>query len=605
MPLKKTKSPKQTQKLFKKIAKILKPPPKLTVSQWADKFRKLPPEASAEPGSWRTSRAPYQREIMDSLNDPTALETVVMSSSQVGKTEILLNIIGFYVSYDPSPILIVQPTERMSEDFSKDRLSTMIRDCPILTQKVEASMAKSSNNTILHKIFPGGHLTIIGANSPAGLASRPIRILLCDEVDRFPASAGTEGDPVLLAAKRTATFWNRRILKVSTPTIEGTSRIETDYLASSQGEWCLPCPSCGEYQPLSFQRLKFESAEMECLYCKALHNQFAWKRDNQKNGRWIHKSPENPIRGFHLNAMASPWTKWEAIIEDFLKSKDNPLMLQTFINTVLGETWIDRSDSIDENALESHLHRYNCQVPDGVLFLSTGIDIQADRLEIEVVGWGEGEESWGIEYAILLGDPRGSSVWKSLDEFLFKPFHYADGRKINIGCTCIDSGFCADEVYQYCRQRENLRVFATKGKGGNLPMTDRPKRNNKYKAALFILGVDSLKDLFHSRLKIKHEGAGYCHFPVDGHAGYTPDILKGFISEQKIREPTKTGAYRYVWKKKGGVRNEPLDCRVYAIAALKIINPNFENLKNARQNKGHAPTQQQRGARILSKGVTL
>ena len=198
------------------MKKRLKPPPKLTISEWADEYRKLSPESSAEPGSWNTSRAEYQRGIMDALSDPYIETVVVMSSAQVGKTEILNNAVGYFISQDPSPMLVVQPTLDMAQTWSKDRLAPMLRDTPILSGLVKDPRSRDSGNTTLHKVFPGGHVTACGANSPSSLASRPVRNVFCDEVDRYPVSAGTEGDPVSLAKKRSATFWNRKIDRKST-----------------------------------------------------------------------------------------------------------------------------------------------------------------------------------------------------------------------------------------------------------------------------------------------------------------------------------------------------------------------------------------------------
>jgi phage terminase large subunit GpA-like protein len=307
--------------------------------------------------------------------------------------------------------------------------------------------------------------------------------------------------------------------------------------------------------------------------------------------------------------MASPWVKWESIIKDFLESKNNPEMLKTFVNTMLGETWAEKGEEITEGVLDEHVGRYDCEVPDGVLLLTAGIDVQDDRLEVEVVGWGPGKESWGIEYLIILGNPRRNEVWKSLDDYLFKSFTYSDGRKANISCTCIDSGYATDEVYAYCSKREQARIFAIKGKGGfGIPMTDRPNRNNKYRCLLFTLGVDTLKDVFYTRLRIKHEGEGYCHFPVEESKGYTVEILKGFIAEQKYKEPQKNGTYKYVWKKKGGVRNEPLDCRNYATAAMEIAATNFEALAVRTARTNSKPTERQpiaRRQRVISKGIAI
>lgn len=222
----------------------LKPPPELTLSQWADRYRMLSAESSAEPGRWHTDKAPYQREIMDAIGDAHIRRVVIMCAAQLGKTELLLNILGYFMAYAPAPILVMQPTLDMGQTFSKDRLAPMIRDTPVLRGLVDVK-SRYAGNTILKKNFPGGHITIVGANSATGLASRPIKVLLADEVDRYPGSAGTEGDPLSLAQKRQTTFWDKKTVMVSTPVIKGHSRIETEYNQSTREEWNVPCPECG------------------------------------------------------------------------------------------------------------------------------------------------------------------------------------------------------------------------------------------------------------------------------------------------------------------------------------------------------------------------
>ena len=264
-------------KSLNKVMKLLKPPPKLTLSEWSDIYRMLTSESSAEAGRWQTSRAPYQKEIMDAVSNPEVEKVVVMSSSQVGKTEIILNIIGYYIDYMPCPMMLVMPIEEMLKSFSKDRLAPMISATPTLRNKVFDVKSKDSSNTMLHKKFHGGHLTLVGANSAANLASRPIRVLLADEVDRFPEDVGGEGDPLKLAEKRTTTFWNRKLVYVSTPTIAGVSRIEKEFKNATMEEWSLRCPECGEYQILKFTLLDFETLEMTCEHCGAMHNEKKWK----------------------------------------------------------------------------------------------------------------------------------------------------------------------------------------------------------------------------------------------------------------------------------------------------------------------------------------
>ncbi|RII32886.1 phage terminase large subunit family protein [Clostridium chromiireducens] len=592
----------RTTNLFKNIAKVLAPPPKLTASQWADSYRKLSKEASAEPGQWRTDRASYQREIMDATNDPEVETVVVMSSAQVGKSEIILNIIGYFMDYDPSPMLLLQPTLEMAEAFSKDRLAPMLRDTPVLKDKIGDAKARNSGNTLLHKTFPGGHITMAGANSPSSLASRPIRVVLADEVDRYPLSAGTEGDPVNLAAKRTTTFWNRKKVYVSTPTIKGASRIETEYEDSTMEQWCLPCPYCGKHQPLTWGQLRFEDATMECLFCRERGTEAEWKSGK---GEWRARRKHRNKRGFHLNELASPWKRWTDIIEDFREAKKNTETLKVWVNTSLGESWEEQGEKADEETLMKRRERYNCQVPDKVLVLTAGVDTQDDRLEVEIVGWGMGKESWGVEYKAFYGDPSQSAIWSQLDSYLSRTWTYASGQGIVISCTCIDSGgHYTSEVYKFCKAREHRRIFAVKGQGGDgIPFVGRASRTNREKAALFNLGVDQGKETLLSRLKLEFEGEGYCHFPMEGDRGYDEAYFKGLTSEKRIIKYYK-GKPKVEWLKKSGTRNEPLDIRNYATAALEILNPSFESLQNSKQNSNmytQKPAQKRYG--VVKKGI--
>ena len=284
--------PKPTMDMLARCAAVLKPPPELTLSEWADKYRVLSAESSAEPGRWHTDKAPYQREIMDAIGDPHIRKVVIMSAAQIGKTDaFILNPLGYYMDYAPAPILVMQPTLDMGQTFSKDRLAPMIRDTPELRDKVDVK-SRYSGNTIMKKNFPGGHITIVGANSATGLASRPIKVLLADEVDRYPASAGTEGDPLSLAQKRQTTFWDKKTVIVSTPVIKGQSRIETEFEQSTKEEWNVPCPDCGHYQPFVWANVIFdrENPQGEVLYkcerCGVVSGEYQWKQAASGGGSW-------------------------------------------------------------------------------------------------------------------------------------------------------------------------------------------------------------------------------------------------------------------------------------------------------------------------------
>ena len=607
---------RKTVRLFMNIAQILAPPPELTVSQWADRYRKLSPEASAEPGQWNTDRTPYMREIMDAISDSECNEVDIMSSAQVGKTELILNIIGYYIDYDPSPILVMQPSLEMAQAFSKDRLAPMLRDTPVLRNKVKDAKSRDSGNTILHKTFPGGHITMVGANSPAGLASRPIKVVLMDEVDRYPASAGTEGDPIKLAEKRTTTFWNRKKVKVSTPTIKGHSLIETEFLLSSMEEWNVQCPCCGRFQPYEWERIRFSDVTMKCKFCCEHFTEREWK---ENTGKWIAQNENKKKRGFHLNELASPWVHWDEIIADFkdanrqFKMYGDVQRMKTWINTTLGETWEQKGESADEDVLLKRREHYTADLPDGVLLVTAGVDVQDDRFEIEITGWGKGYESWGILYRKIPGNLEKEETWEKLEKFLDMELYFKNKNSLLIAATCIDTGgHFTTEAYKFLKKMEkkNKRIFGIKGMGGEgIPLINKISTNNVEKVKIFLLGVDSGKEILMTRLKTVDEGPGYCHFPINADRGYDETYIKGLSSEQRVVN-IKDGRAVLKWVKKSGTRNEPLDLRNYSTAAAEILRPDWDVLEKKikqginymkKQPKDNAPKK----TGVVSKGIQV
>jgi phage terminase large subunit GpA-like protein len=588
-----------TLSLFRKLAKdILSPPPDLTVSEWADAYRRLSSESSAEPGQWRTDRAPYQREILDTINDPNYEKIVIMASAQVGKSEIVLNAVGYHIDFDPAPMLIVQPTEQKAKDFSKERLAPMLRDSPSLRNKVSDVKTRDGGNTVLQKSFPGGYVALGGANAPAGLASRPIRILLADEIDRFPVSAGTEGDPLSLAEKRTNNFYNRKKIFVSTPTNKGASRIESEFNLSTKEYFHIPCPSCGEYQPLTWKQIDFEKVAHVCVDCGFPHTKYEW---DIGKGKWVAENPGARFRGFHLNELLSPWRKWEEIIADFkeAKLKGNEAM-KVWVNTSLGETWEEEGQQLDQDDLFNRREEYEAEIPDEVKILTAAVDTQDDRFEIEVVGWGSGKESWGIEYHVIYGDLKQKQIWQELDEYLSRTWSKADGKKFGIACTCMDSGgHFTQEVYQFTKPRETRRIYAIKGKsvekGEYVPLIAGYTRPKPSKTLLVHLGVNDGKSRVMSNLQILDFGPNYCHFPKG--RGYNEKFFEGLTAE-KLETRYAKGIPYQVWVKVRA-RNEPLDLRVYNTAALEILNPNLEKEYSVLTRK----IGKKRRSGVVSKGV--
>ena len=557
--------------------KFFTPPKKLTVSQWADEYRMLSSEASAESGKWKTSRAEYQRGIMDALSNPNIHTVVWMSSAQVGKTEALLNIIGYYIHQDPSPILLLQPTLEMAQAFSKDRLSPMIRDTKCLDFEQKN---KTSQNTILHKTFQGGHITMAGANSPSSLASRPIRTVLADEIDRYPSSAGDEGDPVNLAFKRTTTFWNKKRMLVSTPTLKGSSRIEMAYEESDKRKFYVPCPSCEHPQVLRWTNVIWEdkkpnTAKYQCDKCGSLWSD-AQRWNSIKKGYWEAEEETKGIAGFWLNEIYSSWVKLEEMVINFIEAKKSPHTLKTFVNTSLGETWEeDDGEGLDELDLLGRRENYKL-IPNGALLLTCGVDIQDDRLEGEIKAWGLGEESWGIKPFVLHGRPSLPQVWQDLDDLLLSSYKREDGVRLRVSCTCIDSGgHFTDDVYKYCKKREANRIFAIKGSSiAGKPIVSRPTTSNKMKVKLFSVGTDTAKELIYSRLQTEEEGHGYMHFNNEFDEEYFNQL-----TAEKIKTTYKKGFQKREWVKTRA-RNEALDITVYNLSALAILNPNFKAIKS-------------------------
>lgn len=531
---------------------------------------------------WKTSRAPYQKGIMNAVNDHDISTIVFMKSAQVGATEILNNIVAYYIDQDPSPTLVLQPTLAMAQAWSKDRLANMIRDCDQLRKKVKDPKSKNSSNTVLSKQFPGGNINIVGSNSAAGLASRPIRILLCDEIDRYEHSAGAEGDPINLAMKRTTTFWNRKIFITSTPTIKGLSRIEIAFEESDQRYYHVPCPHCNEYQELIWEQIHWESgkpetAEYTCKHCEQIIPE-SKKQSMLQKGKWIASKETNKIAGFHLSELYSPWRTWKEMAIDFYAVKGQAEMLKTWVNTALGKSFDDPGESIDHTGLLHKRGNYDASlIPNEVLVITCGVDVQGDRLEAQVIGWGHNNEAWVLDYKIFFGDPSSSLVWKDLDKYLNGFYIREDNKKLRINCSCIDSGgHHTQQVYAFCKTRTHRKIYAIKGQSqSNKPIAGRPSYIGRARNILFPVGSDTAKEFIYSRLKAEEETI---HFP----ATVDEEYFMQLTAEKRIIKYVK-GRKKFEWVKKN-TRNEALDTFVYALAGLYILQPNYNKLEHAINN---------------------
>lgn len=531
---------------------------------------------------------------MNAFTDNRIHKVVVKCCSQVGKSEVLLNVLARFAHIDPCAMMIIQPTLEMAQDFSKSRLSKMIADTKVLTPlfygKDASAKTRDANQTILSKFFTGGRLVLAGSNSPAGLASRPIRILLCDEVDRFAVNAGGEGDPIALAAKRTTTYWNYKIGLFSTPTTEGVSRIDVEYLAGTQEEWRHQCPNCGEFHSLDYRQMKTDFTEnrdeygnktvivrevrWQCPDCGFDFSELEIKNAPQKYFAQNPAAIENGTQSFWLNGFSSPWLTWKDIMREWLEARGSAIREQVVYNTRFGLSYQMRGEYDDENTFLERREDYPAELPQGVLVLTAGVDVQANRLEYEIVGWGVGEENWGIARGVIRGAPNFAETWKALDEVLDREYHFANGAALKVARTFIDSGYATRTVYDYCAARALKGRFAVKGTGGaGLPLLYKYANPKGSGILLTILGVNDGKQIVMARLGVNAHGAEYCHFPRDDDfikaRGYDAVYFKQLLAERRVIRKSG-GIASIVWEPVGShVRNESLDIRVYATAALK------------------------------------
>lgn len=543
---------------------------------------------------------------------------VFMKAAQVGATEAGLNWIGYVIANAPGLMLHVMPTTESARRNVRTRIDPLIESSPVLRERVTPARSRDPGNTVGMKTFPGGQVAFVGANSAVGLRSTPARFVFLDEVDGFPADADKEGDPVALAIQRTVTFRGRRkIFLVSTPTLAGTSRIAKAFAESDQRYYNVPCPHCGTFQALRWSQVRWPQGDRvrawyACAECgEAIHERH--KAAMLAAGEWsaTATSPNRTV-GFHLSALYSPFETWgEIALEHAAVSRDIP-RLQAWVNLKLGEPWEDKlSEGIEPSTLYARAESWGEGVPEGVIVITAGVDVQQDRLEVEMVGWGKGEESWSMEYHVLAGNPAEPDVWDRLDALLLRPRPLGDGRALRIEAACIDTGNWSKLVYEFCTPRNRRRVFAVKGSSqrGAPLWPRRPSRPKPGRPPLFVIGVDAAKEIVVARLQIAEPGPGFCHFP----AGRDLDYFEMLTAERPRRRFVKDIAVRE-WVKASFARNEALDCRVYATAALQALqaygldldhaNDRFAFMPGADRSLAETPDQPAKPRVLMSKWMT-
>ena len=574
--------------IWERHCEILKSPPRLKPSEWADQYRQLSREANAKGGQWKSF--PFQVEPMDSVIDPTVQSTALQWASQItGKTEVVLNIIGYFIHQDPAPILVVQPNlSPMGESFSKLRIGPMVRDTPVLRGLIKEPRSRDSGNTVLQKAFPGGHLTIAGSNAPAGLSSRPIRVAIFEEVDRYDTSAGNEGDPISLGEKRTESFWNAVVFKNSSPTFKGRSRIEKEIEISDKRMWFVPCPKCNAWQVLQWHQVKWpddqpEKAELECQKCSRMFDDKS-RMAMVRAGEWRATAPFNGKRGYILNgintllrAKRGYQSRLHQMASDFLDAKARGKQsLQVWTNTFLAETWEDEAQEGPKPELIYARREDYEEIPENCVVLVAFGDVQADRVEVGVIGAGAGEELWGIDYRIFKGNVEQWSLWDEIDGFIQQKWRHASGAELQPAACGFDTGHKSKIILQYVKRCQPRRVFATKGVGtSGVPWVQRSR-----KQPIFLLRVNTAKEAIYSRANLEEPGPGYLHF----NKRFDLEFFRQLFSERVVTKFKFGNPYK-TFEEHG--RNEALDIMVGALAMLDILRPNYakiaENIKLAQK----------------------
>lgn len=575
---------------------VFQPQSKLTVSEWADANRRLPSN-SPIPGRFRTDFIPYMRRIQDVLGDESVREVVFAKASQVAGSTAGENFLGWIMDQSPSAVLQVWPSEEKLKKWSLTRLDPMIDETPCLRAKFPRSGRRDSGDSIAYKEFSGGWLKAITAKSTIALKSDTARVAIAEEVDEWEGDVNDQGDPLELLLVRLRNYWNRKLYVVSTPTVLGASRVWSLLEQSTWEEYWVPCPHCGHMQTLRWRdekegeedagftyRLIFErNAAGEvvpgstCYVCDECSVPIPERKKGWmlRRGEWRARYPGRERVGFHINVLYSPLCPWDDVARAFLRSKDSPSKLKVFHNTWLGLPFRDVASRVESHVLSERTVPYPAPVPRGVGLLTAGVDVQADRLEVVVWGWGAHERSWVIAWRqIDILKERPADAWAELDEVLIKGrWKHEDGAELGIAAAAVDAGYESETVWRYCEARRAHRIIATVGRSGPGKQLITPPDPAKYKKSkakrkpMHTVGVDSGKSMLYGRLGVgKPEAPGYVHFPDT----LDPVFFDQLTSEQLITKYEKGRPYR-TWELIAGRRNEALDCSVYAMAALAFL----------------------------------
>lgn len=598
---------------IRRAGEQLRPPPDMLPSDWAEANIRIP-EGNAVPGRLRLTNAPYQREPMDMLVNPDCYRVSLMWGAQVGKTMLALCVQAYSTAMAPRSQMMMQPSQDDLRTWLETKWNPLAEECEAVSKCIAKPRGRDGVNNQKMKSYPGGFMMFAWSGSPKTMRGRSAPLIVCDEVDGYERTS--EGHPVGLLWQRSATFGDQRfLLEISTPTIKGESYIEKSFAMGDQRHFHVECPHCHVHDKLDWENVtwdgkrdtdeettaalaeqKPETAHYFCPHCGC-----QWDEGHRiaaiRGGHWVALKPFDGHASYHLNELYSTFRKVPAIVRDYLDklATDD---LQTFTNVSLARTWEEQGDKVDPDSLMGRREEYAAEVPMGGLYLTAGIDAQMDRLECEVVAWGEGEQSWSIGYHVLWGDTQHTDVWEDLEDLLASTYQHESGAILPIMAACLDTGGTqgmTQAAYDFAKGKTGRRLFAIKGAAGwGRPIVEKPQRKQSGKDArkvdLFLVGTDEAKLVVMRRLNNRTPGPGYCHFPDTA----TQDYFNQMTAEKLVTRYIK-GQPKREWTKPDKARNEALDCRVYALAALKIMQPSFKRLAERLgvvQQRGFKPRKQ-------------
>ncbi len=549
--------------------RTLKPPPRLPLSKWIERHLRLPEDVSALPGQVRLWK--FQKGIADAISDPTIERVTLVKSVRVGLSTLLTSAVGSFVANEPSPILLLLPTEADARDYMVSDLEPIFAATPALAGLLSGDNSEGGRNTLLSRRFPGGSLKVVAAKAPRNLRRHNVRVLLIDEADAMEPTA--EGSPVLLAERRTMSFSNRKIVMGSTPTDEATSNVLRAYAQSDQRIFEVPCPECGERTEILWSMIEWEpdkplTAAFRCPNCEELIPE-KHKAAMIAKGKWRATRPDViGHAGFRINALVSPHSNasWGKLATEFLAAKGSPDTLQTFVNTILAEGWRESADEIDENDLAARAEPWSLEdIPSAVLIVTCGVDVQDDRIEVSFIGHSR-DETFILAHSVVWGSPGDDSTWAEVDDLLKSTWAHPNGGTLRVDAAVIDSGDggFTEKVYSFCRPRFSRKIVSGKGVAGNRPPIARSSARS---TILFLIGVDGLKGQILTRLARGRT--------IRFSQSLEPVYFEQVASERRVVRYVRGQPHRR-FERIPGKRAEALDCLVYGLAARQLVAVNLD-----------------------------